>query len=86
MREDAWQEATARNDQQPAPTFAPNPSPLTLTQPSPPPMPQPSTEFGSDYLPKPISSGSPGPGDVGAFVGHVDGGPDVYVIPAGSGR
>ena len=29
-------------------------------------------------------NGAPGYGDVGAYAGHVSGGPDVYIIPKGT--
>jgi hypothetical protein len=86
MREDAWQGATARNEQQSAPTFAPDPSLYTLhTQPPLPPPQTPTADLNLGYLPPQPYNGAPGYGDVGGYAGHVNGGPDVYVIPPGSG-
>lgn len=84
IREDAWQDATARNQQQSVPTFTPDPAIYTLhTQPPPPPSPMPIPNLGSVYMPPPSplpnSPAMPGP-----YLGHVPGGPDVYGVPAGA--
>jgi len=82
MREDAWQNAAARNQQHPpVATFTPDPSIYTLhTEPPPPPSPMPLPNLGSVYTPPPSpmpnSPALPGP-----FLGHVPGGPDVYGVP-----
>jgi len=66
---------------QPPPTSTPDFSIRTLdTQPSPPPSPTPSPDLGAAYVPStnrlPDQSAFPGP-----FIGHVPGGPDVYIVP-----
>lgn len=83
MREDAWQEATARNQQQPIQTFTPDLSIYNrpLSQPPPPPSPMPLPDLGSVYAPPPSPLPN-APALPGPFLGHVPGGPDVYGVPA----
>lgn len=83
-----WQELNRSANQIDAgqgtgPETTPDPALYTLqTQPPPPPNPNPLPfpDDGSDYIPK--SSAAPdSPALPGAFAGHVQGGPDVYVVP-----
>jgi len=86
---DPWEESAAQyqSQSQTAPAFNPDPSLYTLhTQPPPPPqanpLPFPDNSWGDTPRSNSLPPQSP---ELGAFVGTVPGGPNVYVVPPGAG-